>query len=209
MRLFATCLLAASLLAAGPIACTEKKEDLAPIPFSDDFERAELGPSWTRSPGWRIDQGQVFSAGTRNQALWLRAALPDDAVIELDARSESPAGDIKFEIYADGKNHASGYILIFGGWNNTISTIARLDEHGADRQELRQRGLVQMGRTYHMKVVRRDKVIRWYVDGKLLLDYYDSEPLRGPGHDRFGFNDWEAKLYFDNLVIRPAGPGDK
>jgi len=203
------CLVAICGLALCLAACKDKAEHLAPMPFSDTFDRAELGPNWSGTAGWRISDGQVFSAGTRNQGLWLKAALPDDAVIELDARSESPAGDIKFEIFTDGQNHASGYILVFGGWKNTISTIARLDEHGADRQELRQRGLVKMGQTYHFKVVRLDKVIRWYVDGKLLLDYYDSEPLKGPGHDRFGFNDWETQLYFDNLVIRPAGPEDQ
>jgi hypothetical protein len=36
-----------------------------------------------------------------------------------------------------------------------------------------------------------------------LLDFYDPEPLRGEGHDRFAFNNWESQLYFDNLRIRP------
>jgi hypothetical protein len=208
MRAILATTAALGLLAAA--GCSKKADGpLAPIPFSDDFERAELGANYRGDPAWRIRDGAVFSAGTRNRALWLEASLPDDAVIELDVRSDSPDGDIKFEIYADGKNHASGYILIFGGWKNTISAIARLDEHGADRQELNLRGQVQMGKTYHMKVVRKDKVLRWYVDGKLLLDYYDSEPLKGPGHDRFGFNNWEVNLSFDNLTIRPAGESDR
>ncbi|MBN2496747.1 MAG: hypothetical protein JXR96_19305 [Deltaproteobacteria bacterium] len=197
------------LLVCGLLACKRDSDKLAPIPFSDSFERAELGESWSGDPAWRIRQGQVHSAGSRNSPLWLKAALPDDAVIELDARSESPAGDIKFEIYGDGKAHASGYILIFGGWNNTISCIARLDEHGADRQEISRPGAVEMGKRYRMKVVRKGKVLRWYVDGKLLLDYYDSDPLRGQGHDRLAFNNWESQLYFDNLEIRAATAQDE
>lgn len=183
--------------------CTKKEEKLVEVPFTDDFERSRLGDAWKGDPGWRIKDGQVFAAGTGNRALWLEARLPDDAVIELDARSESPEGDIKFEIYTDGANHASGYILIFGGWKNTISCIARLDEHGADRVEIERPGVVKPGKTYHMKIERKGKVIRWFVDGKLFLDYYDSEPLRGDGHDRFGFNNWQSHLYFDNLSIRP------
>jgi hypothetical protein len=31
----------------------------------------------------------------------------------------------------------------------------------------------------------------------------DPEPLEGPGHDHFAFNDWEAELWFDNLHIQP------
>lgn len=183
-------------------ACNKKSEQLAPMPFSDKFEHNTLGDNWQQAPGWRLENGWVFSSGTKNTPLWLKASIPDNAVIELDTRSESPSGDIKFEIYGDGHNHASGYILVFGGWNNSISTIARLDEHGQDRQELKQKGIVKIGKTYHMKLVRKDKVIKWYVDGKLLLDYYDSEPLRGKGHDRFAFNDWDSNLYFDNLSIR-------
>jgi hypothetical protein len=206
MRAEITLLIAAVFLCT---ACSKKEEKLAPMPFSDDFERSDLGENWTGDPGWRIKDGAAYSAGTSNRPLFLKAKLPDDAVIELDARSESPAGDIKLELYTDGKNHESGYILIFGGWNNTISCIARLNEHGHDRQELRQPGRVKMGQTHHMKVVRQDKVMRWYVDGKLLLDYYDSDPLRGDGHDRLAFNNWQSHLYFDNLKIRKATPEDK
>jgi len=206
MQARALLLLAAMFLSA---ACSKKEEKLAPIPFSDDFERSDLGENWSGDPGWRIKDGAAFSAGTSNRPLFLKARLPDDAVIELDVRSESPAGDIKFELYTDGVNHESGYIMIFGGWKNTISCIARLNEHGHDRQELRQPGQVKIGQTHKMKVVRKDKVIRWYADGKLLLDYYDSDPLRGDGHDRLAFNNWQSHLYFDNLKIRPATPEDK
>jgi hypothetical protein len=204
-RAFLPAVAALCLLAIG---CSKKEEKLAPLPFSDGVDREELGEYWKGDPGWRIRDGQVFSAGTQNHALWLKTRMPDDAVVELDVRSESPAGDIKFEIYADGTNHASGYILIFGGWNNTIHCIARKDEHGADRMEIKERNRVKPGQTYHMKVVRKDKVIKWYVDGQLLLDYFDSEPLKGDGNDRFAFNNWQSHLFFDNLLIRPATTAD-
>ncbi|HUU03799.1 MAG TPA: family 16 glycoside hydrolase [Myxococcota bacterium] len=184
------------------VSCSHNKEKLAPLPFSDDFNRSKLGDNWEGDPGWSIKDGQVFSAGTQNHPLWLKARLPDDVTIELDVRTESPSGDIKFEIFANGRDHASGYIFIFGGWKNTISVIARKDEHGADRMELKRRDQVKPGQTYHMRVVRKDKVIKWYVDGKLLLDYYDSDPLKDPGNDRFAFNNWQSPLYFDNLKIK-------
>ena len=62
-------------------------------------------------------------------------ALGADAV-EFDVRSESPEGDIKVEMFGDGLNHSSGYVLIHGGWNNSISIISRLDEHGTSLQAL-------------------------------------------------------------------------
>jgi hypothetical protein len=209
MRALAIWLGLGAALALGPAGCKEGEEALAPLPFRDDFNRVEIGPHWRAEPGWSLRDGQVYSAGTRNRALWLKAALPRDVVIELDARSESPVGDIKFEAFGDGERHASGYVFILGGWRNTISIIARLDEHGQDRQELNRPGLVQPGKTYRLKLVRQAEVLRFYVDGELLLDYYDPKPLHGPGHDRFAFNDWEAQLYFDNLHIRPAAPEDR
>ena len=30
----------------------------------------------------------------------------------------------------------------------------------------------------------------------------DAEPLEGQGHEHFAFNDWDAELWFDDLVVR-------
>ena len=30
-----------------------------------------------------------------------------------------------------------------------------------------------------------------------------AAPLAGVGHDHFGFNDWEAKVCFDNVRVTP------
>jgi hypothetical protein len=126
--------------------------------------------------------------------------------VEFDARSESTSGDrtgdIKFEIFGNGRDHASGYVCIFGGWGNTISAIARLDEHGANRKERKDRK-VAPGRTYHMRVERRGALLRWYVDRELFMQYDDPRPLEGRGHDRFGFSGWAADLLFDSLRIDP------
>ena len=35
------------------------------------------------------------------------------------------------------------------------------------------------------------------------LTFYDPAPLAGPGHDRFAFNNWASRAYFDDLAIEP------
>jgi hypothetical protein len=175
--------------------------------YEDHFDRTALGPDYfTTGMQWRIAHGELWAPEAKNNPLWLQMQLPRDVAIEFDARSETASGDrsgdIKFEIFGDGRNHASGYICIFGGWGNSISVIARLDEHGADRRERRDRK-VQIGHTYHMRVERRGRDLRWYVDGLLFLSFDDPDPLAGPDHDRFGFSGWAADLYFDNLKITP------
>jgi len=177
--------------------------------FSDGFDRPAIGPGWWTVGGhWRIAQGELWSPAVKNDPLWLEMRLPRDVAVEFDARSEtatgSRPGDIKFEIFGDGREHASGYVCVFGGWGNEISVIARLDEHGADRKERRDRK-VEARRTYHMRVERRGAALRWYVDGELFLEYDDPRPLAGKGHDRFAFSGWEADLFFDNLRIEPLG----
>lgn len=106
----------------------------APVPYGPQtFDNAEAVNSdfWSSGGLWRPVGGELLSPGVKNNPLWLKAKLPENVAVEFDVRSMSPEGDIKVEIFGDGSDHASGYVLIHGGWNNTLSIIARLDEHGA------------------------------------------------------------------------------
>lgn len=110
------------------------------IPFQDSFnDDSSLQNYWSTGGLWRTVKGELLSPGVKNNPLWLKAKLPRDVAVEFDVRSESPEGDIKVEIFGDGLNHASGYILIHGGWNNSVSIIARLDEHGESLGRLEQK----------------------------------------------------------------------
>jgi len=198
-------------IAMGLAACTPQGDPaIGPEGFTDDFERAELGDHWHNTGGrYRIRDGWLNVQGARNRPLWLRRRLPRDVRIEFDARSESPQGDIKVEVFGDGSSRATtesytatSYVVIFGGWNNSLNIIARMDEHAEDRA-VGPRRRVEPGRTYRMVIERRGNRIRATVDGEELATMDDPEPLEGRGHDHFAFNDWEADLWFDNLRITP------
>ena len=110
------------------------------VPFKDDFNRASLGPDYHSNGGaWRIVDGQLYSPGVGNNPLWLRARLPADVRISFDFRSEGPDGDVKFEAFGDGRNHATGYLFLFGAWHNTQAVIAKLDEHSLPEAEQKAR----------------------------------------------------------------------
>lgn len=174
--------------------------------FSDEFERSELGDKWERGTGeggqgqWKIENGWLHAQRLRNDPLWLVDRLPPNVRVEFDAKALSPTGDIKVEIFGDGSNHASGYVLIFGGWNNSLDVIARLDEHGDDRKSRSSQKVVPQ-QVYRFAIERRDQTVRWFVDGQPFMTYPDSEPLRGPKHGYFAFSNWEAPVAFDNFEV--------
>lgn len=198
------------------------------LPYRDTFDDSSTVEKnyWSSGGLWRSVGGQLLSPGVKNNPLWLKASLPNDVAVEFDVKSMSPEGDIKVEIFGDGSDHASGYVLIHGGWNNSLSIIARLDEHGAPysqvvakaagsdpvaagvyRMDTRTRVesspfRVEIGRTYHWRIERRGKTLSWFIDGQPFMRFEDPLPLTGKGHDRFGFSSWEAQLYFDNLSIQ-------
>ncbi len=197
----------ASLLLLG--ACTVEKRPPGEA-FADDFSRAQLGDAWkSTGANYRIVAGELVIDHAYNHPLWLTHALPRDAVIELDAWSNSDAGDIKIELWGDGKSFAqttsytaTSYVFIFGGWHNQISAIARMNEHGNDRK-VRSDVHVVKGQKYHFRIARKGGRLDWSIDGHPFLSFDDPEPLDGPEHAWLGFNDWEAELHFANLKVTP------
>ena len=212
----AACPAGVALLAAGVLASASgcrPKDPAITEPFKDDLDRAELGAAWlnTGAP-YEIAAGRLTVSRAYNHPLWLRKKLPRDVVIEVDAVSKSPTGDLKLEIFGDGESFdpdkggytSTGYVLIFGGWQNSLSVICRNNEHDEGRKAERRDVRVEPGSAYHFTIARQGGAIDWRIDGKTFLAWSDPEPLSGAGHEYLVFNDWEAEVGFDNLQIRPA-----
>jgi hypothetical protein len=196
-------------------ACSNGEPAAKPLPtggrlvFQDGFERTDIGGDWRDTSGgaFTIADGELRARGARNRPLWLRRALPRDARVEFTAVSAGPAVDIKVELFGDGASYArqasytaTAYVVILGGWNNTRSIIARLDEHGDDRR-VREEPRPEAGRRYSFVLERRAGSLRWFLDGRPFLDFDDPKPLAGPGHEFFAFNNWQSEVRFDDLAV--------
>lgn len=195
------------------LGCKARAPSVTNPAFSDNFERADLGDVWHDTGGrYRLADGKLTVAGARNHPLWLRKELPRNVVIELDAMSKSPDGDLKVEIFGDGKSFdpdqgqydPTGYVLIFGGWQNSLSIIGRLGEHEKAVKVERSSPRVEPNRVYRWTIVRRGATIDWFIDGEAFLSWSDPEPLAGSGHGHFAVNNWAAETFFDNLRIGPT-----
>jgi len=204
--------LAIPLVIAVAAACKVREQPPIAQEWRDDFE-AGLGEAfYATGDGYHIEHGALSAHGAHNHPLWLRRKLPHDVRIDFDAWSTENRGDIKIEVFGDGHSYdpdggrytATGYELIFGGWYNAKSIIARLDEHGSDMVQ-RSEPKVSPGRHYHWRIERRRNVLTWFVDDMAapFLRYDDPRPLEGAGHEYLGFNNWETDTWFDNLVITP------
>lgn len=201
--------LAFAALASG---CRAKVPTLTE-PFSDAFERVDVGGDWHNTGAdYRIDGGKLSIKGAHNHPLWLRRKLPFNVVVELDATSRSPSGDLKVELMGDGESFdpdqgrydPTGYMFVFGGWNNSLSIIGKQGEHDAAVKASRADLHVEPGRTYHFKIIKRGGFIDWQIDGKPFLQVLDPHPLGGAGHEFFAINNWETDVSFDNVRIQPA-----
>lgn len=207
------------------IHCKVKDPPAISEPWSDSFNRGRLGADYYQTgPGYQVSAGALSARGAHNHPLWLRKKLPRNVRVEFDCWSNDARGDIKIELFGDGYAYdrdggrymATGYVLIFGGWSNSKSMIARRDEHASDVVQRLLPKVVRAQR-YHWKIERRDRAITWWVDlphpdsarqsltdpHTAFLTFDDPHPLEGPGHEYLGFNNWETDTWFDNLVVTP------
>ncbi|HEY0990481.1 MAG TPA: hypothetical protein VGD80_25685 [Kofleriaceae bacterium] len=203
------CWLAIALALA---ACKVREQPPISEPWQYDFEGGLGELFYATGDGYRVERGALSARGAHNHPLWLRKKLPRDVRIDLDAWSTEARGDIKIEVFGDGHSYdpdggrytATGYEVIFGGWFNTKSIIARLDEHGNDVVQ-RTDPKVVANQRYHWRIERQRNTLTWFVDDMTapFLRYEDPRPLEGAGHDYLGVNNWETDTWFDNLVITP------
>jgi hypothetical protein len=193
-------------------ACKVREQPPITAAWRHDFAAGLGGMFYATGAGYRVVSGALSARGAHNHPLWLRAKLPRDVRVELDAWTTEPRGDIKVELFGDGHSYdpdggrytATGYELIFGGWFNSRSMIARLDEHGTEQVQRTEPKVVPNQR-YRWRIERRHNVLTWFVDDLAtpFLRYEDPRPLEGGGHEYFAFNNWQTDTWFDDLVITP------
>src|SRR5205823_13297113 len=93
--------------------------------WTDQFSRDEPGPDYYQTgSGYTVENGALNAHGAHNKPLWLRKKLPPgDVQIDLTCWSNSPDGDLKVEVWGDGRSFdpdagdytSTGYVFIMGG----------------------------------------------------------------------------------------------
>jgi hypothetical protein len=149
----------------------------------------DMASRWICTPGWSWYAGW----SDRIAAAWNKRSFEGDFAVEVFVASkmDSPTPpyylhprDLNITVCGDGRDLASGYSLIFGGWNNTATRILRGTETVAETDKV----LLPSSATYHAKahhkwfclrVEKTGDTISYYVDRNLALQYKDPKPLTG------------------------------
>ncbi len=164
--------------------------------FSDNFQRAELGPNWEVIDGtWSIDNGAIVT--TSGGAIAISASFSGLQKIEFEARAdtEGPASgfgagtaarpsDLSVSLHNPGHSPSrQGYFLQFGGRFNTVNALRKAGTEVQKSVEY----LIDPQRTHRISAEVNNTSVRLEVDGNVLIDWEESSPLLGEENDRIVF----------------------
>lgn len=149
----------------------------------------DMASRWICTPGWSWYAGW----SDRIAAVWNKRSFEGDFAIEVfaAAKMDSPTPpyylhprDLNITVCGDGRDLASGYSFIYGGWNNSATRILRGTQSVAETNQV----LLPTSATYHatahhkwfcLRVEKTGDTLSYYIDHKLALQYQDTNPLTG------------------------------
>jgi len=158
------------------------------LQFSDDFERAELGPDWQVVSGdWAIRDGMLVG-GTPGQitdnTIICTRKFPGAQRLEFKGVSDNPC-DLTGLLCMNEGGYLTSYFFGFGSEENICSKIlvegievARTDT------------VITPGKVYHIVCQSQDGRLTLLIDNEVILDYTEKMPLEGANHQQIGLNIW-------------------
>ena len=167
--------------------------ETAPCAWRADTGHWEMQHRWTCSPQW----SWLGGGSTDAALLWSKRAFRGDVTVhffaafamrKVGSRIYRPH-DLNVSICADGKNPASGYTLLYGGWNNAATSLLRGEKAVATTTKVSLRPPTMLDTTpstnylhrkwWHVAIEKKGNVVSCYVDDQLACRYTDPKPLDG------------------------------
>ena len=149
---------------------------------------------WEVTNRWQCDPRWSFFSGRSEKiaALWNKRPLKGDFTIEYYVGPKMNrerggayeyAQDMNITVCADGQDLTSGYSILFGGFNNTVTAIYRLDKKwvvpAVGREMFIERSGSLHRKWYHIAVTRKGNAFEVKVNDNLVLSGTDPNPLLG------------------------------
>jgi hypothetical protein len=144
----------------------------------------DMTSRWDCSPGWSWYGGW----SERVAAIWNKHSFSGDFTADIFAACKRDQGgyqhprDINITIAGDGRDLASGYSFVFGGWNNTATRLMRGTQVVAESTKyLLPKDYQNQAhhKWFNLRVERVGSLLSFFVDGELALQYRDPKPITG------------------------------
>ena len=175
------------------------------VAYTANFKDVDKPPT-----AWKVIVGDAKIAdgklvltadeGTDAQIVLTEPKFPGSVRLEVDGCLEGPTTcDLSPYLNGDDSGYESGYLLQFGGSENIDNRLRRLGEIVDAKVD--NTVFVKAGKKHHVVAENDGGKLRLIVDGKELLSYTDSEPLKGAGNDQIGFYTWGCSLKIEKITI--------
>jgi len=169
---------------------------------------------WAVTNRWQCDPRWSFFAGWRDDGptvLWHKREFHGDITLEFAAGIKMDytktvgyqfASDLNATICADGRDVASGYSFVFGGWGNKKTAIVRQGQVVAEASKPLIDGYIHR-RWWYFKIEKRGPKLRYWVDNVLVHEYTDPKPLTG---NRIAIWTYKHGIVLSRFRISCPGP---
>ncbi|MBC8456984.1 MAG: DUF1080 domain-containing protein [Deltaproteobacteria bacterium] len=200
---FSLILLASITMSSCGFAPGKPQRTSTGVLFADDFSHPLNTARWAVGEGrWSIKDGKLESYRHKQTvSIWVRQPLEDNYQLDFDAKD---GGGFSVFLNGLGKGNALDtcyYHVGIGFADSSRNIIQRLGKTVVQDRE----NPLESGKWYHVTITMTDGILKVMLDGKVILEYEDKEPLTGIEHRYIALGGCSVPattIQFDNLVIR-------
>jgi serine/threonine protein kinase len=174
--------------------------------FADDFTDPQVTNRWdiiTRGGKWEVRNGEFHFWDGKPFWARLKKPVPGDVRVEFDIRQE---GDYLCDVTcllgalpmtSHTEPLAGGYLFQYGGFGNTQIMLRRPNGLLWNRQE----SPLVRGKRYHVEAEKAGGQLKLVVDGNVVFNVEDHEPLIGAEHAGVGLYGFQADTYCSHVRV--------
>ncbi|MCL2420964.1 MAG: hypothetical protein FWD03_03825 [Defluviitaleaceae bacterium] len=187
-----------------------KKIDLdnSKVVFQDNFSDTDIAKNWEIGRGhWHVNNGWLEGKHLESSGglIYSRQSFDCNVLMDFEARTVPPSShDLNFTWCADGWDKATddvgvGYIAGLGGWYENKTGIERAPEFKLC--SLTHAFQLEAGRTYRIQTGSIDGHCFIFVDGKIVIEVFDPDPIDTSKYGRLGFGVYASHVQFRDLKV--------
>lgn len=184
---------------------------------STDWQNFRLEP-FTDDGGWRIEDGALHGYNTYGCSnITFNRLIPGDMRVEWTATAIRQP--VNLNCYIAAQNRTQGYTFHVGGFGDPGLVRLTKGRNLITLQEYRGKQSIELSVPIKYRMEKEGPYVRFFRDGKKLIEYKDIDPPQGENHQTFGFENNQGnhiriddlQVYYHPLPLKvsPLGAADR